>query len=159
MTNKTKIIIAILIIAAIAIGIIGIVNSRVNYNSGSKEEEQINEMLKYFNDSENSSVENNIVENKNEKNATTQNNQAQASSSVIGREEQESKNENTSVNNEQKALDMAKKEWGLSVDSYKFEAELQSDGTYQVTVRSKDSNLTEVARYMVNVQSGTIKEM
>ena len=87
----------------------------------------------------------------------TQNNVSSKTNTVIGKEEQESSNENTSVNDESKAIELAKKEWGISVDSYDYDAELQSDGTYIVTVRGKnDRNV--VTSYVVNVKDGTATE-
>ena len=35
------------------------------------------------------------------------------------------------------AIELAKKEWAISINSYDFEAELQNDGTYIVRVRNK----------------------
>lgn len=52
---------------------------------------------------------------------------------------------------------MAKKEWAISVNSYDFEPELQSEGIYKVTVRNK-TDRTEVTRYTVNVKTGEIVE-
>ena len=57
---------------------------------------------------------------------------------------------------------MAKKEWGISVDSYDYDAELQSDGTYIVTVRNKSNDERTHGRpeavYVVNVKTGTATE-
>ena len=64
---------------------------------------------------------------------------------VVGKEEQESSKENTEVDNKKTAIELAKKEWAISVDSYDFQAELQSDGTYIVRVINK-TNRNEVTR-------------
>ena len=55
------------------------------------------------------------------------------------------------------AIELAKKEWAISINSYDFEAELQNDGTYIVRVRNKTTR-NEVTRYTVNVKTGTVVE-
>ena len=77
---------------------------------------------------------------------------------VIGKEEQESSKENTSMSDEQKAIEIAKNEWAISVDSYDYRAELQSDGTYVVRVIGK-TDRNEVTRYIVNVKTGVATEV
>ena len=116
--------------------------------------------LKLFEISEFSNTENNVIENNTVTNDTTnqvQDNSSSKTNTVIGKEEQESSNENTSVNDESKAIELAKKEWGISVDSYDYDAELQSDGTYIVTVRGKNDR-NAVTSYVVNVKAGTATE-
>lgn len=163
MTNKTKIIIAVLLILAVGIAIYGIVsNKKGTENTSVKQEDNL---LMYFDErnyysNESSNAENNVIENNTVTNDTTnqvQDNSSSKTNAVIGKEEQESSNENTSVNDESKAIELAKKEWGISVDSYDYDAELQSDGTYIVTVRGKnDRNV--VTSYVVNVKAGTATE-
>lgn len=163
MTNKTKIIIAVLLILAVGIAIYGIVsNKKGTENTSVKQEDNL---LMYFDErnyysNESSNTENNVIENNTVTNDTTnqvQDNSSSKTNAVIGKEEQESSNENTSVNDESKAIELAKKEWGISVDSYDYDAELQSDGTYIVTVRGKnDRNV--VTSYVVNVKAGTATE-
>ena len=163
MTNKTKIIIAVLLILAVGIAIYGIVsNKKGTENTSVKQEDNL---LMYFDErnyysNESSNAENNVIENDTVTNDTTnqvQDNSSSKTNTVIGKEEQESSNENTSVNDENKAIELAKKEWGISVDSYDYDAELQSDGTYIVTVRGKnDRNV--VTSYVVNVKAGTATE-
>ena len=164
MTNKTKIILAILIILAIAVAIFGIASSNKSENNTNKKQDEISEMMNYIDDTDkkdnqinkietnNTVLNENTVSNENEI-ANVVNNNA-----VIGKEEQESNIENTEFDNKQKAIEMAKKEWGISVDSYKFEAELQSDGTYIVKVINK-TDTKENARYIVNVTTETIEEV
>ena len=164
MTNKTKIILAILIILAIAVAIFGIASSNKSENNTNKKQDEISEMMNYIDDTDkkdnqinkietnNTVLNENTVSNENEI-ANEVNNNA-----VIGKEEQESNIENTEFDNKQKAIEMAKKEWGISVDSYKFEAELQSDGTYIVKVINK-TDTKENARYIVNVTTETIEEV
>lgn len=163
MTNKTKIIIAVLLILAVGIAIYGIVsNKKGTENTSVKQEDNL---LMYFDErnyysNESSNTENNVIENNTVTNDTTnqvQDNSSSKTNTVIGKEEQESSNENTSVNDESKAIELAKKEWGISVDSYDYDAELQSDGTYIVTVRGKNDR-NAVTSYVVNVRAGTATE-
>ena len=166
MTNKTKIIIAVLLILAVGIAIYGIVSNKKGTENTSVKQDELSNMMDYFDDQNNSSEntnienENNVIENNTVTNDTTnqvQDNSSSKTNTVIGKEEQESSNENTSVNDESKAIELAKKEWGISVDSYDYDAELQSDGTYVVTVRGKnDRNV--VTSYVVNVKAGTATE-
>ena len=54
-------------------------------------------------------------------------------------------------------IELAKKEWGINVDAYIFEAEKNSDGTFEVTVRNQnDRNVVTV--YQVNVKTGAVTE-
>ena len=163
MTNKTKIIIAVLLILAVGIAIYGIVSNKKGTENTSVEQED--NLLMYFDErnyysNESSNTENNAIENNTVTNDTTnqvQDNSSSKTNAVIGKEEQESSNENTSVNDESKAIELAKKEWGISVDSYDYDAELQSDGTYIVTVRGKNDR-NAVTSYVVNVKAGTATE-
>ena len=166
MTNKTKIIIAVLLILAVGIAIYGIVSNKKGTENTSVKQDELSNMMDYFDDQNNSSEntnienENNAIENNTVTNDTTnqvQDNSSSKTNTVIGKEEQESRNENTSVNYESKAIELAKKEWGISVDSYDYDAELQSDGTYIVTVRGKNDR-NAVTSYVVNVKAGTATE-
>lgn len=171
MTNKTKIIIAVLLILAVGIAIYGIVSNKKGTENTSVKQDELSNMMDYFDDQNNSSEntnienENNAIENNTVTNDTTnqvQDNSSSKTNTVIGKEEQESSNENTSVNDESKAIELAKKEWGISVDSYDYDAELQSDGTYIVTVRNKSNDERTHGRpeavYVVNVKAGTATE-
>lgn len=166
MTNKTKIIIVVLLILAVGIAIYGIVSNKKGTENTSVKQDELSNMMDYFDDQNNSSEntnienENNLIENNTVTNDTTnqvQDNSSSKTNTVIGKEEQESSNENTSVNDESKAIELAKKEWGISVDSYDYDAELQSDGTYIVTVRGKNDR-NAVTSYVVNVKAGTATE-
>lgn len=164
MSNGTKILIAILIIAAITVGIVGAVNTTIK--KGNKKRGELDEILNYINKTENNDEQNNtpidntdvnntetnyIEENKTEENKIEENN-------VAGKEEIESNNENTEAQDRQKAIQMAKDEWAISADSYDFQATLKSNGIYEVTVISNDSNRTTVAIYTVDVNAGTVTE-
>ena len=121
---------------------------------------------------EENNVEENVVENEitneveNEVNNTTESENKTttntvvnntSSTTIVGKEEQESQKENTSANDEDTAIELAKKEWGINVDAYIFEAEKNSDGTFEVTVRNQnDRNVVTV--YQVNVKTGAVTE-
>ena len=162
MTNGTKITIAIAVIITLSIVVYGKVN-----NKSKKEENNINsDISQYFNEFENNDIEENVISNElnetvdnTEKNENTIKNEVSDNkTTVIGKEEQESSKENTAISDEQKAIEIAKNEWAISVDSYDYRAELQSDETYVVRViGKKDRN--EVTRYIVNVKTGVATEV
>ena len=158
MTNGTKITIAIAVIITLSIVVYGKVN-----NKSKKEENNINsDISQYFNEFENNDIEENVISNKlnetvdnTEKNENTIKNEVSDNkTTVIGKEEQESSKENTSMSDEQKAIEIAKNEWAISVDSYDYRAELQSDGTYVVRVIGK-TDRNEVTRYIVKTGVAT----
>lgn len=162
MTNGEKILISILL--GITIIMFFVFNNNFNEIEDSTVEET-NTIMDYFEqDKENKNViiqneakSENIVENKvsNEVKNEIKN---QTKDEVVGKEEQESKKENVGLTNEQKAIKLAQDEWGISINSYIFEAEIQSKNTYRVTVRSNNSNRTTVAVYIVNVENEIVTE-
>lgn len=169
MTNKTKIIIAILITIAVAIGIFGIISTNKNKENKNKQQEAFDQMVSYMdklnekkpeNDIQ---IENNIVdENLINNNSSINNNdkvinEIQNNNTIIGKEEQESNDENTKIDNQQKAIELAQKEWGISITSYKFEANLQNDGTYEVKVYNK-TDTSYITTYIVNVETEKVTE-
>lgn len=163
MTNKTKIIIGILVLVSIIVLIVGIVSSKIKKVSNNTKREGITNIVDYIDDvtPQEGEVDNTINETETINNVTTQNtinqNNKVQNNEVIGREEQESKNENTEADNRNIAIELAKKEWNISVDSYSFDAELKSDGIYEVSVRNKTNGYVN-AVYTVNVKTGTVTE-
>ena len=168
MSNGAKITIVVAIVLALGVTIYGVTNSK-------KDDKKVvndtaSDMMQFFNEYENNSssdADNNEIlndgNNESVENVTqSQNNVVSSSNSstekVIGKEEQESSNENTGLNDEQTAIDLAKKEWGISVDSYDYSAELQDDGTYIVRVIGKNDR-NEVTRYNVNIKTGVVTEV
>lgn len=166
MSNGAKITIIIAIALAIGVTIYGVTSNKKD------EKNEVNNMtsdvMEMFNEYEESSnnIENNEVNEvdisvaNNSNTVKTENTNVTITNTdkVIGKEEQASANENTGANDEQKAIELAKKEWGISVDSYDYNAELQNDGTYLVRVIGKNDR-NEVTRYTVNVKSGTATEV
>lgn len=164
MTNRTKIIIGIIIVIIIVAIIFGVVKNRKVDNNEIQNQDELGNVFDYLNEmNEEENQANNVIENNVvEENLTSEKNEAnnvQNSNinTVVGKEEQESNNENTEVDNKETAIELAKKEWAISVDSYDFQAELQSDGTYVVKVINK-TNRNEVTRYTVNVKTGAVIE-
>lgn len=158
MTNKTKIIIGILVVSAIIISIVGITGTLKKKDDNESKDELSEIYEDYFNET-NETTENEIKNNEevNEIENNTVNNNTKTP--VIGREEQESKKEAANmVDYEQKAIEMAKKEWGISVDSYDFKAKKESNTVYTVTVEEQNGNKYRVATYTVDVIAGTVVE-
>ena len=160
MSNGVKIIITILILIAIGLGMYGI-KINIDAKKGENNTASNSEIMNYFNDTEvNNEYVNNETENttnENQNNATENNTSAIKTDNVVGKEEQESSQNNTSAKDEQTAIELAKKEWGIAVDSYTYEPTLQSDGTYVVSVRNKATTYEE-ARYIVDLKTGAVTE-
>lgn len=157
MTKGTKIIIVILAMLVIGLIVFGIVNNNLNENKTNEKKDELTNIREYINkidekdtqiSPKNEAVENEISK---ENQINNENN--------IGKEEQESNNDNTELDNKQKAIKLAQEEWGISISSYNFEAELQSDKTYKVTVRNKTGNLNTIAIYIVDVNNGNVKDI
>lgn len=72
-----------------------------------------------------------------------------------GKEEVESNEENQGINQEDKAIEMAKAAWGLSTDAYTFAIDLKQGDIYRVSVIS---NAIVIAYYDVNVKTGEVTE-
>lgn len=165
MTNKTKIIIGVLIIAIVIVALAGIAQQRKSEDNKSYEnEDSINDLFDEYvdeekenNETNNIVEENNVIENtvSESKNSNVQNTNTQ--STVIGKEEQESNKENTEAADKQQAIDLAKQEWAISVDSYDFQAELKEDKIYEVSVINK-TNRNVITIYTVNLKTGTVIE-
>lgn len=149
MTNRTKILLVIAIILII-FGIVYIKKENKPENSLNNTEKNI------FSELENDNTQN-VVENttENEVNNMVENNTT--NTIIVGKEEAESNQENTYLTEQETAIKMAQKEWGLDIDSYIFEANANSDGTYKITVRNK-TDRNAIAQYTVNVKTNTITE-
>ncbi|MCI8641719.1 MAG: hypothetical protein HFJ59_07650 [Clostridia bacterium] len=158
MNNRTKIIIGILIVVTIIIAIVGIIGN-LKKEDKNENKEEFSEIYNYLNET-NEIVENEIDNNEevNENENNTVNNNA-TNTPIIGKEEQESKKEaDNMVDYEQKAIEMAKKEWGISVESYDFVAKRESNTVYTVTVEEQNGNKYRLATYTIDVIAGTVVE-
>lgn len=98
--------------------------------------------------------ENNINENQIEENNTVNEN---TTLNVIGREEKESEEEskNSTGNNDEKAIELVKKEWGDDQSSVYFNIENKNGTKYTITVRSSETT-EAIAWYDVDVETEKI---
>lgn len=165
MTNRTKILIGIVIVILIIVIIFGFSKNKKIDNNEVQNQQEFGNVFDYINETNetenqiNNVIENNVIEENiiSDEKENYNNTQSNNSNVVVGKEEKESSSENTEVNNMDTAIELAKKEWAISINSYDFEAELQNDGTYIVRVRNKTTR-NEVTRYTVNVKTGTVVE-
>lgn len=158
MTNRSKIILGTIIVVWI-IGIVYVNTKDVKIGNNNQEQDEYNNIFDEYvygtNNEENkidNSIENDLVENTIETNELENNTE-----SVVGKEEQESSKENTEIEDKNTAIDLAKQEWGISIDSYDFEAEAQGNGEYTVKVINKTTR-NEITRYTVNIRTGAVVE-
>lgn len=157
MTNGTKLVIGILAIAAIGLGISTATKTENSKEIANNSKKDTSEMLQYMESPEKN--KNNVVKNEVAKEVEDElQDEVQEEQEVQGKEEVESKKENIELNNEQKAIKLAQDEWAISISSYRFEADLQDDGTYIVRVINK-TDTKENARYKVNVTEESIEEL
>ena len=86
-------------------------------------------------------------------NQNTENNQEQ----VTGKEEQESSQEEQkqAQNDDEIALELAKDEWGLDENSYKFIIENKDGYTYHISVRDLSGNA--ICWYTVDIATGAVQ--
>ena len=72
-------------------------------------------------------------------------------------EKKEDSKEETSTTNEDKAIELAKKEYGITDDGIYYRIDqIQSNTEYIVSVRNKDTSV--LAWYIVDVVAGTVKD-
>jgi len=163
MTNGEKILVGIVVIAAIITTIIVITSNNAK-NKIENQKNEINNIEHYLNGVDENKTNNNITDNETNENEISNNNEIDNNvkntieNNVIGKEEG-SNNQNTELDNEKKAIELAQKEWGLSINAYNFEAKLQENGTYEVTVRGKSGNLEEIVTYLVNLETGVVEDI
>lgn len=162
MKGKNTVFIVLAVIIVIVLGIIIGKNIMIqNDNNASNEintiENQVNENTSKNNDSEENTT--------NEINTTEQeaNNEIENTNTVIGKEEQESNKENSEQNaqentmsDDELAIDLAKKEWGLDEESFKFNIEHKEGKIYNISVR--DLNGNAMAWYKVDLQTGAVTQ-
>ena len=71
--------------------------------------------------------------------------------------EDEKENEETNSTNEEKAIELAKKEYGVTDGEIYYRIDqIQSNTEYIVSVRNKDTSV--LAWYIVDVKAGTVKD-
>lgn len=160
MSNKNKIIIGILVVVGFIVMFKGLVDvgKKIKEEKGGHKTNTVNTLFTEY--VENKVIENEIVEEnviiedevKENTKKSTVNEEV-----IVGKEEQESNQEaNTELEDEKQALELAKEEWGISVDSYKFEATKIGDKLYKVRVRNMNTT-QEIIAYTVNLKTGTVE--
>lgn len=157
MEKNTKIIIAVLVIALIILGIVISVNknkavqtdNKNTINQSNEVQNVVNWIKNEVNDVQNN-IENTIPENNVEN--IIDNAQDNSNNSI-----QENETSNKEEDNNQKAIDMVKSDWGED-ESVNFKIDEQSeDGKYVISV--VDKNTTKVlVWYDVDIKNNTIQE-
>ena len=124
-------------------------------NSISSEEENVTEASKTKEDvEEDTKKEENTVN----KSSTEKEENSVTNTSVKKESTKTNDTSEKKANNEEKAKDLAKKEWGANKnDVYYYVEEKVSENVYIISVRSKSST-AELIEYEVNVQKGTVTE-
>lgn len=169
MKNSSKIGIVILVVIVIILAIA--LGNFVMKHPKSDENNENNSIVENNVDDNNETVENEITENimgnelsqdvVEESNVTeTENaNNVQNTDTPQGREEQESNKEAQTGNPEEKAINLAKKEWGENSDVYNFVIDSVDGNIYTVAVRSANSTgVTTIAYFKVNVDTEEVVE-
>lgn len=152
--DKVQIIALVVIIITVIIcgGIIYII-----YNSPT----QVSIDEEKYKNEENVIETNNVQENKIEEddNTNTQtenfvNEGKEVQEQVTGKEEQQSNKQDSVKNNDETALDLAKQEWGMDTNSFKFTIENKNGNIYNISVR--DLNGNAMTWYAVNIETGAV---
>lgn len=162
MENKTKIIIAIAVIVAIIIGIVVYLFLIKDNNEENTivEEVQENEIDEEDTNSVDEEQENGVEENV-ANDTITENNVQQTSQEqqeqIIGREEQESINQNQGPTNEEKVIELAKNKWGANDTTVTFNIMNREGDIYMVSVNNKETTAV-MAWYQVNVATGEVTQ-
>ena len=104
----------------------------------------------------NNSSNENKEENENNQTSEDENKSEEEEKKVEEEQEEEPTQEETSVNDEDKAIDLAKKQFGTSDGVYYRIEQIQSNGVYIVSVRDNETT-RDLAWYTVDVKNGTVK--
>ena len=165
MRKSTKVLIGILIILIICLVsyIIYIsqneITSTINIENETQNEVENENMV---NEIENTTNTTNTLEENNIQNQTTQNasnetaNPNISNNNITGKEEQESYEQSGGVNPDEKAIDLAKQEWGETAENYLFAVEDIQGNIYRIAVIS---NATTIGYIEVNLDTGEAKEV
>ena len=164
MRKSTKILIGILIILIICLISYIIYISQNEITSTSIQNETQNELENenIVNEIENAVNTTNTLQEDNTQNQTSQNtsneatNQNIPNNDITGKEEQESYEQSGGVNPDEKAIDLAKQEWGETAENYLFAVEDIQGNIYRIAVIS---NATTIGYIEVNLDTGEAKEV
>lgn len=164
MRKSTKILIGILIILIICLISYIIYISQNEITSTSIQNETQNELENenIVNEIENAVNTTNTLQEDNTQNQTSQNtsneatNQNIPNNDITGKEEQESYEQSGGINPDEKAIDLAKQEWGETAENYLFAVEDIQGNIYRIAVIS---NATTIGYIEVNLDTGEAKEV
>lgn len=164
MRKSTKILIGILIILIICLISYIIYISQNEITSTSIQNETQNELENenIVNEIENAVNTTNTLQEDNTQNQTSQNtsneatNQNIPNNDITGKEEQESYEQSGGINPDEKAIDLAKQEWGETAENYLFAVEDIQGNIYRIAVIS---NATTIGYIEVNIDTGEAKEV
>lgn len=166
MENKTKIIIAVAVIVAIIIGIVVYLflikdnNEENNEENTIVEEVQENEIDEEDTNSVDEEQENGVEENVANDTVTESNVQQttqEPQEQIIGREEQESINQNQGPTDEEKVIELAKNKWGANDTTVTFNIMNREGDIYMVSVNNKETTAV-MTWYQVNVATGEVTQ-
>lgn len=161
-TNKIIIGVVIVLIIVILVGGYFVFQLQRQIEESKQQNETSQNQIeepKEKNEVQNQVIENTVSSPQTNTNQTNEQNQSQQPSESSGKEEQESKQENQGENLDQKAINLAKKEWGTNAESYSFVIDSKQGSQYTIAVRSANVNaVTTIAYYEVNVETGEVKE-
>lgn len=158
MTNRTKIIMVMLIVLITAFGVYSKIKSidEKTKPTVSEKENILNEYFKDVVENKQEDNKNNVIENVEETNQT-ENQIENETNKFVGKEEQGSNV--VQKTDEEKAIDLAKKDWGSTASYYTFEAIKESTNKNKYIVKVRDKKTTqEVTRYYVDIELGTVTE-
>lgn len=164
MRKSTKVLIGILIILIICLISYIIYISQNEITSTSIQNETQNELENenIVNEIENAVNTTNTLQEDNTQNQTSQNtsneatNQNIPNNDITGKEEQESYEQSGGINPDEKAIDLAKQEWGETAENYLFAVEDIQGNIYRIAVIS---NATTIGYIEVNLDTGEAKEV
>lgn len=151
MSKKTKVALVILIIALIIVIAIAVVASISPFkdkgtNAEALNDTQINGML--------NNTENNL-ENAEQENSISDTEANNVEGTENKEQEKPSTSDNANNSNEEKAIELVKKEWGEDSSVYFDLAGVTSDGKYRVSV-NKDTKV--LAWYIVDIENETVTQ-
>ena len=151
MNKKTKVTLVILIIAliiVIAIAAISIINP---FNEKETDTDALNDTQ--VNGISNNTTENSVENNEQENNIANE----EANNEKVTNNEQErpSTSDNANNSNEEKAIELVKKEWDEDDSVYFDLAGVTSDGKYRVSV-NRDTRV--LAWYIVDIENETVTQ-
>lgn len=153
MDKRTKMLIGILVVILVICVIVAIIAFVNPFNKKTIDTGALNEML--VNEQTNDTETNNVEENVQENNVSNEENKVDNESNVTQKEEKPSTSDNANNSNEEKAIELVKKEWGEDSSVYFDLAGVTSDGKYRVSV-NKDTKV--LAWYIVDIASGTVTQ-